>query len=58
MEHSEELRNKEKEMQQLRMMLEDTQYKYVIADSKLSEIEKEHEQYITDLKDKVCVVIV
>ena len=34
------------------------QYKYVIADSKLSEIEKEHKQYITDLKDKVCVVIV
>ena len=56
MEHSEELRNKEKEMQQLRMMLEDTQYKYVIADSKLSEIEKEHEQNITDLKDKVRIV--
>ena len=31
--------HKEKEMQQLRMMLEDTQYKYVIADSKLSDVE-------------------
>jgi predicted RNase H-like nuclease (RuvC/YqgF family) len=53
MEHSEELRNKDKEMQQLRMLLEDTEYKYVISHSKLSEIEKEHEQHVTDLKDKV-----
>ena len=55
MEHSEELRNKDKEMQRLRMMLEDTEYKYVIAHSKLSEIEKEHEQHVSDLKDKVRI---
>ena len=57
MEHSEELRNKDKEMQKLNMMLEDTQYKYVIAHSKLSEIEKEHKQHMTDLEDKVCVCV-
>ena len=55
MEHSEELKNKDKEMAHLRMLQEDIEYKYVIADSKLSEIEKEHEQQLTDLKDKVCV---
>ena len=58
MEHSEELRNKDKEMQRLRMMLEDTEYKYVISHSKLSEIEKEHEQNVTDLKDKVYNLLV
>ena len=54
--HSEELRNKDREMQQLSMVLEDTEYKYVIAHSELSEIKKEHEQQLTDLKDKVCSV--
>ena len=57
MEHSEELRNKDREMQQLRMVLEDTEYKYVIAHSKLSEIEKEHQQALTDLRDKVCACV-
>ena len=52
-EHSEELKNKDKEMQHLRMLQEDIEYKYVIADSKLSEIEKEHEQRMSDVKDKV-----
>ena len=44
-------------MQQLSMMLEDTEYKYVISHSKLSEIEKEHEQTLTDFQDKVCVCV-
>ena len=35
-------------------MLEDAQYKYVIADSKLGTIENEKKQEIEDLKDKVC----
>jgi hypothetical protein len=52
-EHSEELKNKDKEMQHLRMLQEDIEYKYVIADSKLSEIEKEHEQRMSDVKDKL-----
>ena len=35
-------------------MLEDAQYKYVIADSKLGTIENEKKQEIEDLKEKVC----
>ena len=36
-------------------MLEDAQYKYVIADSKLGTIENEKKQEIEDLKEKVCL---
>jgi hypothetical protein len=54
MEHSEELKNKDKEVQHLRMLQEDIEYKYVIADSKLSGIEKEHGQKMSDFKDKLA----
>ena len=57
MEHSEELKNKDKEVQHLRMLQEDIEYKYVIADSKLSGIEKEHGQKMSDFKDKVSRLV-
>lgn len=34
-------------------MLEDAQYKFVISETKLSTIDKEREQEIGDLKEKV-----
>ena len=48
---------KEKDIGDLRLMLEDAQYKYVISDSKLGTIENEKKQEIEDLKDKVCTVV-
>jgi len=52
--HSEALQDKEKEIGNLRLMLEDAQYKFVISESKLSTIDNEKKQEIEDLKEKVC----